>query len=792
MTFRSLPLVLLALAVLSYAVYFSVLTITRYNAFESRALDMGNLNQAIWNTAHGNWFHLTNQPGTINRLSLHVEPIILPIAALYRLWPDPRFLLLLQSTIIALGALPAYAIGRWKLANGWLALVFAGAFLLHPAMQAANWLEFHPVALAPTFLLAAFYFLATRRAGWFALFAVLAASCKEEIALLVFMMGLYAFVVWKQRRTGAVTMVFSMTWALLAVLVIQNIFAAGNIHWERYGYLGDSPGAIVWTMLTQPGLVWAQLQDAQALRYIFLLMLPVAFTALFGLDLFLLALPSLGINLLAAFPPMHQVDTLIYAAPIVPFVIIGGIFGTARLVTRLTSWSDARADARLWQALLGSVVAVCAVLAQVLYGYLPGAGNHTPFTVSEHDRRAANVIVQIPPTAAVSAQDKLNPHVSGRETVYIFPRVEDADTVFVDVTGPAWPQHPNDVRATVDELLAAGWGVAAAEHGYLLLRKDAPDGEFPAAFYEAWHAPQDDATLPDHVARDDVQFAAPVTLLGHAVESDEHGELVTTLYLRADAPLPADLGIYIAYLDQDGAPIHDSLFYPPVATLWYPTTLWTPGTTVAVRSLPWTLDRDAFTLAVGLYDTAGNWVDGPRIPVTDAPRKPRFEGDTLVRLGGYQRDPSGAWIASPADASQAATQLDARFGDAVGLAGADVTAQARAGQALPFTLTWQAAATPETDFSVFAHLLDGAGEKVAQLDWQPHDAWGPRPMTTWLSGETLADTQTLTLPATLPAGEYTLIVGVYDWQTGARLPVQGTNAGPGDVVQVGVVHIEAN
>ena len=104
MTFRSLPLVLLALAVLTYAAYFSVLTITRYNAFESRALDMGNLNQAIWNTAHGNWFHLTNQPGTVNRLSLHVEPIIVPIAALYRLWPDPRLLLLLQATVIALGA----------------------------------------------------------------------------------------------------------------------------------------------------------------------------------------------------------------------------------------------------------------------------------------------------------------------------------------------------------------------------------------------------------------------------------------------------------------------------------------------------------------------------------------------------------------------------------------------------------------------------------------------------------------------------------------------------------------
>ncbi len=54
-----------------------------------RALDMGNLDQAIWNTAR-NWFHLTNQPGTVNRLSLHVEPILVPISWLYWLYDGRR------------------------------------------------------------------------------------------------------------------------------------------------------------------------------------------------------------------------------------------------------------------------------------------------------------------------------------------------------------------------------------------------------------------------------------------------------------------------------------------------------------------------------------------------------------------------------------------------------------------------------------------------------------------------------------------------------------------------------
>ncbi len=252
--FAPLPFMLLWLAMLAYATYFSYLTLVRYAAFESRALDMGNLNQAIWNTANGNWFHLTNEPGTINRLSLHVEPIIIPISWLYWLHRGPETLLVLQACVVALGALPLFALARFTLKSEWMALLFALVFLLNPTIQAANWLEFHPLTLAPTLLIAAFFFLVIDRPGWFAFFAILAASCKEEIALLIFMIGLYAFLILRRRKLGLITMALSLFWALFAVLVIQNFFAEGNIHWGRYGYLGETPTQKVVTLLTKPRL----------------------------------------------------------------------------------------------------------------------------------------------------------------------------------------------------------------------------------------------------------------------------------------------------------------------------------------------------------------------------------------------------------------------------------------------------------------------------------------------------------------------------------------------------------
>jgi uncharacterized membrane protein len=328
----SLPALLLGLAILIYAVGFSYLTITRYAAFEARALDLGNLHQTVWNTANDRPFHMTNQPGTLNRLSLHVEPILLPIAALYWLHDGPETLLIVQSLVVALGAWPLYALAKWRLRNRWLALLPALVFLLNPTIQAANWLEFHPVTLAPTFLMAAFYCLVTKRNGWFAVFALLAASCKEEIGLLLFMVGLYALVFLRRPRIGLVTMVLSLSWSLIAVLGIQQFFADGNIHWGRYDYLGISPLDKVVALFTQPALVWQQLAAADTVGYLLRLLWPVGFIALFAPEILLLALPSLAINLLADFPPMHQVYTLIYAAPILPFVMLAMVEGVARVV----------------------------------------------------------------------------------------------------------------------------------------------------------------------------------------------------------------------------------------------------------------------------------------------------------------------------------------------------------------------------------------------------------------------------------------------------------------------------
>ena len=109
---------------------------------------------------------------------------------------------------------------------------------------------------------------------------------------------------------------------------------------------------------------------------------------------------------------------------------------------------------------------------------------------------------------------------------------------------------------------------------------------------------------------------------------------------------------------------------------------------------------------------------------------------------------------------------------------------------MPFTLHWQASAPVDFDYTAFAHLLDAQGNKVAQLDWQPHDRMGVLPTSAWPRGWPVIDAQRLLLPADLPPGDYTLLVGLYNWQSGERLPAQGERVVDGNAVQLGPFRIE--
>jgi len=111
-------------------------------------------------------------------------------------------------------------------------------------------------------------------------------------------------------------------------------------------------------------------------------------------------------------------------------------------------------------------------------------------------------------------------------------------------------------------------------------------------------------------------------------------------------------------------------------------------------------------------------------------------------------------------------------GDVARLVGYNVDQRGWRDGRLAVTLVWQKL-TPlplPVRYKVFVQVLNQAGQIVAQSDAEP--AQGQAPTTSWLRGEFITDTHVLQLAA--PAsGPLQLIAGMYDPDTGQRLPVYG-------------------
>lgn len=794
------PGLVLALLIAAYVAYFGALTVQKHNAFQSTAFDLGNVDQAVWNTRHGRPFAMTNIYGLENRLGTHVEPILLPVSLVYFVWSDPRALLLLQTLAIGLGAWPLYLLARRRWTREPVgtvaALAFALIYLLFPALQSANYFDFHAVALAPTFFLFALYFLETERWGAFGLFALLTMSCKEDAPLLVLMLGLYALVVRRRPWVGLATMAASLAWFGLAVGWIMPHFDTRGVSplANRYAYLGDGPLEMAQTMVTRPGLVLERLATGENLAYLRDLLLPTAFLALLAPQVLMLALPSLAVNLLSTDGFMHQLEGFHYGAPLAPIVVAAAAYGVG--------WLSRRAGRLRHGGVLLPALTLLVLAASLAYhaghGYTPLAAGYRHLwpAVTGHHRLGARMAGEIPGEAAVAALPRLNPHASQRQRLLVIDAIDDegllsplqdaggtwsADLVWLDVTD-GWPLHPNDLQRGVQNLLAGGWGVERAADGWLLLRHGGDRKELPAAFYDFARAPDARPRFPlllqFYLPGEDPDAGARPALecLGlDATHDARQGTQGLALYWRALRPLPAGLRLYPFYFDDaTGHVVEDTSLRPMIETVWYPPERWQPGEVVLTRTLPWDVGDD---VAVGLGAILGeDWSavdDRLRLRVESSAGIVRtFDGDTWARLLGLEdgRPVDEPRTFAPPTPGQ---PLHVDFGGQVRLLGADVVRDpAGAPDTLRLTFHWQALARMDTSYAVFAQILGPAGAVRAQADQVPRDGGYP---TTWLlPGEIVSDEVTLALPQGFDAGQFRLIAGLYDPATAERLPVDGT------------------
>lgn len=826
------------LMVAAYALYFSALSIRLHEAHRTHKADLGQIDQAIWNTSQGRFVQEIKGDQISTRLTDHVEPIFALVAPVFWAWDDVRALLVVQSVALALGAWPVFALAWHRFAGqqqgargrrylGPLALAFALAYLLYPPLQAANVAEFHALPLATPFILFAFLF--TARGQWigFVLAALLVAAVQEGTALLAAGLGLYALALGlAQRRrqsagaspalraplvAGLVVLVAGLAWFYVSTFVIIPAHAAEAYglsetpYAARFGALGDSVGDVVRSLFTRPLLVLQIALEPMRVGYVLRLLAPVGFLALFAPEYLALGLPLFLANLLSGFAFQYS-GQLHYSAPLAAYALVAAIVGSQRLrsqVRRLVLLSRHR---RLWRAhhrylfLIGWLLA-WSVGSQVAHGYTP-IGRQFRFywpPVTDHHRLLARFTAQIPADAAVATTDVLYPHLSHRQRIYSLPTVADADYVLMDLAAQTgWAMHPVALHDQVAEMIGSGrWRVQDGADGYLLLVRQETAQPGPLPWTAALPAEFFTFARPsgEPQVKLDITFGDRLRLVGYDLVEDRRWRKVGfRLYWQALEPLPPDTHLRLFVLTPDGQEVDSTDQRPLIQPLWFPPEAWPVGETVVTSRLPWYLPKE-WAPAVGVY--SGNaWQEvSHRWPAVDntppeGDRTALFEANTWVRLNPWRWERSRL-VPAPPPAFKPADALFGGDGWTARLTGVALPPRTAPGGTATLMLRWEGSGPALRDYTVFVHVRDAADRNVAQGDAPPR--WfGPLPTSQWQPGQAVIAAYAVQIPPDLPPGRYPVVIGWYYWETLERLALLDAGGQPvGDSLVIGELEVDA-
>lgn len=611
------PWLLLALLVVLFGVGFAWLSVLRHEAFQSHAFDLGNMDQAVWNTLHGSVLRFTDMqlpagkpcchepPVLTNRLAIHVEPLLVPISLLYVLHSGPEMLLVLQALVVASGAVPAYLLARDLLGRQWLSLVFPAAYLLHPSLQNALLDDFHPVTMSAAFLLWAMYFLRVDWTPGFWAMGVVAAATKEEVGLLVALLGLPLML--RHRIQGTIALLGGIAWFVIAVeLIIPHYNPGGESPYlDRYSYLGHGFRGVILGILGHPAVVWQTLTSGPRLSYLNALLDPLAFISILGLPILLLATPALLVNMLSEEPTMFS-GFYQYSAEVVPYLVasaVVGVFAAGRAARR--------ARAGRWVVPVLCILVIAASLAATRrYGFSPLAEGYVVPSAGRHQLLESRLLRLIPPGAAVAAADEIEPHLSDRRTIYLLPTTRPANGppaqfVVLDASIPSVPITPDQLHLSALRALAHGYGVVTAKDGVLLLRRGAPTRRIPTAFFR--FAFTRGARTPETASWGPLQLVGVTIHPSYGWVNRARPAVEVETYWRATRRLPAGtrIRLFVSPKYSRSAPplrrwgsIDDSPTWD-----WLPLEHWPVGRTVHAALLPSVLPTQSsgtVSLAIGV------------------------------------------------------------------------------------------------------------------------------------------------------------------------------------------------
>ncbi|MDR2525854.1 MAG: DUF2079 domain-containing protein [Oscillospiraceae bacterium] len=398
--------------VLAYA------SILRYRVYQGTTFDLGVFGQMFASLARGDGMTTTlERNAPLSHFAVHCSPFYYVLLPFYALVPRVEVLLVLQALGVASGVFAVRAIARQCFgAHFWGELAVVLLYFLHPAFGYGCVYDFHENKFLAPLLLWTFYFLLRGKWVLLAVFALLTLSVKEDAAVYIAALGLFAlFRGKKQRLAGAVLLGGAILWFFAAVGVVAHFGGGVMVSRLRNYYLpgegGHGFGDIVRVLLFDFGYAIREMFTAEKVAFLLYLFLPLAFVPLLSRKnhCWILLLPVAVMHLLSNYSYQHQMG-------------FQYVYGSAALAVALAVLVFARMRTTLRRQLMGLALGASLLCTAPLFA--ERLESYRDIWAAERAAIAATdtALAALPPNAEITATTWFPPHLTGRAAgLYLYP-----------------------------------------------------------------------------------------------------------------------------------------------------------------------------------------------------------------------------------------------------------------------------------------------------------------------------------------------------------------------------------
>lgn len=421
---------LLCIAVTIYVLVFSYFTVLRHYCFQSSAWDLGIFTQSLYTTSfQGKLLGYTLEQPTVNPsgsfLGIHFSPILFLLVPLYRLAPFAETLLILQSIILAAGAVALYAISHHLLENRFASLSLAISYLLYTPLHAVNWFDFHVQAFIPLFFFLMYYFYVKKKYKTSFLFLILLLSTIEMMPVLVLPFGLYCLLSNRTNKRKVIYSLAIMCTSIVFFLLASSVKAYLNpISSATYGawqIWGSDYLQMLGNVVANPVEMLTYFFTAfpmEKMLYFLWLTVPLLFLPLHSTKEFiLLVMPWIALVFLSTYTGYYAYH---YAAFVIPQIFVSSVYGLKR-ISKLSNKSVMK-EALIFRysewTLIGIIIAFIlispfGIVPQAKQIYIHGLPENT-----SHKEVLRQMLQLIPNNASVYTSFHIAPHLANRLELY--------------------------------------------------------------------------------------------------------------------------------------------------------------------------------------------------------------------------------------------------------------------------------------------------------------------------------------------------------------------------------------